>query len=150
MGQENTHKCVPNPFLTHDFHFLTQLELVGAFASHFFAFSFIFHGWISVFVLHSGWEGEIHDLGVYRGHFFPRKAHKHFLKSIFLSHVWFPIYHSIFWFPSTSTTNVLLLCASLFWYELGVEEDQNWIDKPSEERNLTKDRKGLATLLCTP
>ena len=31
-----------------------------------------------------------------------------------------------------------------------MEEDQNWLDKPSEERNLTKDQKGLATLLCTP
>ena len=38
MGQENTQKCVPNPFLTHVFHFLTQLKLARAFASCFSAF----------------------------------------------------------------------------------------------------------------
>ena len=26
--------------------------------------------------------------------------------------------------------------------ELGVEEDQNWLDKPIEERNLSKDQRG--------
>ena len=31
-----------------------------------------------------------------------------------------------------------------------MEEDQNWLDKPSEESNLTKDQEALATLLCTP
>ena len=31
-----------------------------------------------------------------------------------------------------------------------MEEDQNWLDKPSEERNLTKDQEGMANLLCTP
>ena len=31
-----------------------------------------------------------------------------------------------------------------------MEEDRNWIEKPSEERNLTKDKKGMSTLLCTP
>ena len=33
---------------------------------------------------------------------------------------------------------------------LGVEEAQNWLDKPSGERNLTERSKGLVTLLCTP
>ena len=28
---------------------------------------------------------------------------------------------------------------------LGVEEDENWLDRPSEERNL----EGLENLLCT-
>ena len=31
-----------------------------------------------------------------------------------------------------------------------MEEDPNWIDKPSEEGNLTEHKNGLATLLCTP
>ena len=31
-----------------------------------------------------------------------------------------------------------------------MEEDQNWLDKPSEERNLAKYEKRLDTLLCTP
>ena len=30
-----------------------------------------------------------------------------------------------------------------------MEEDQDWFDKPSEERNLKEDPKGLDTLLCT-
>ena len=34
--------------------------------------------------------------------------------------------------------------------DLGVEEAHNWLDKPSEERNLAKYQKGLATLLRTP
>ena len=58
-----------------------------------------FHDWKSVFVLHSGWEEEIHGLGVYRAHFFPCRAHKCFLKSNFLSKGWFPIYHFVFGFP---------------------------------------------------
>ena len=31
-----------------------------------------------------------------------------------------------------------------------MEEDQDWFDKPSEEGNLKKDQRGLATLLYTP
>ena len=39
MGQENTQKLVPKPFLTHVFHFLSQLELAGAFPSRFYVVS---------------------------------------------------------------------------------------------------------------
>ena len=46
-------------------------------------------------------------------------------------------------FPHTQHL-CLLLCASLFWFELlGVEEAQNWLDKPSEERNLTDISRGV-------
>jgi len=33
--------------------------------------------------------------------------------------------------------------------DLGVEEMMNWIDKPSEERNLTKIKEWLLNLSCT-
>ena len=31
-----------------------------------------------------------------------------------------------------------------------MQEDRDWLDKPNEERNLTKYQRGLDTLLCTP
>ena len=36
-----------------------------------------------------------------------------------------------------------------YMQELGVEETSNGIDKPSEERNLTKYQEGLSNLPCT-
>ena len=91
MGQVNTQKCVPNLFLTHDFHYLTQQELAGGRFLHIFSsYSFILQ-WLEIrFVLHRVWK------------------------------------------------------------DLGVEDDQNWLDRPSEEWNLTEYQKGLATLLSTP
>ena len=72
---------------------------VGRFLHVFLHFPSSFHGRKSIFVLHSRWEEEIHDLGVYGGRFCPYKAHKHFLKSNFLSQSWFPIYHFVFCRP---------------------------------------------------
>ena len=121
MGKENTQKCVPNPFLTHDFHFLIHMDLVGAFASRFLAFSIIFP-WMETCFWLAHWMGrEIHDLGVCRGHFFPCNSQECFLKSIFSPKVDFPFYHfflvakTFFFIPNTC---VLLLCAPLSWSQL--------------------------------
>ena len=98
--------CSIHFFLTHEFHFLKQWELAGGVCFTFFCiFPSFFHGWKFVFVLHSGWEEEIHDLGVYRGHLCSCKAHKCFLKSNLLSQGWFPHLPFRFWLPTTFETN---------------------------------------------
>ena len=106
-----------------------------------------FHARKSIFGV-AQWMGkEIHNLGIYGGHFFPCKTHKHFVKLNFSprvdspSTISFLVAKMFFFIPNTC---VLLFYESLFWYELlGVEEAQNWLDKPSEERNLTKRSRGV-------